>query len=163
MQYTALGAVVNLASRIENLNKLYGTQMTIEVNLNNMTLVRRRDYVAPKVIAKSLPNLDEAWSLTRQTIVNAVNFPGTRMTRAGQGRICVTNRNVPNMIGQLSHVLGVAGLNIAQMHNASKGDYAYASEPTQDDLAVIGRKLARAPWSGGGARRSRPRCRRCRS
>jgi hypothetical protein len=33
----------------------------------------------------------------------------------------------------------------------SKGDYAYASEPTQDDLAVIGRKLAPAPWSGGGA------------
>ena len=36
-----------------------------------------------------------------------------------------TNRNVPNMIGQLSHVLGVAGLNIAQMHNASRGELAY--------------------------------------
>jgi len=57
-----------------NTLKLYGTQMTVEVNLNNMTLVRRRDYAAPKVIAKSLPNLDEAWSLTRQTFVNAVNF-----------------------------------------------------------------------------------------
>lgn len=57
-----------------NTLKLYGTQMTVEVNLNNMTLVRRRDYAAPKVIAKSLPNLDEAWTLTRQTFVNAVNF-----------------------------------------------------------------------------------------
>lgn len=57
-----------------NTLKLYGTQMTVEVNLNNMTIIRRRDYAAPKVIAKSLPNLDEAWSLTRQTIVNAVNF-----------------------------------------------------------------------------------------
>jgi predicted dehydrogenase len=57
-----------------NTLKLYGTKMTVEVNLNNMTLVRRRDYAAPKVIAKSLPNLDEAWSLTRQTVVNAVNF-----------------------------------------------------------------------------------------
>jgi len=58
-------------------------------------------------------------------IVNAVNFPGTRMSRVGQGRICVANRNVPNMIGQLSNVLGRHGLNIMQMHNASKGEYAY--------------------------------------
>ena len=57
-----------------NTLKLYGTQMTVEVNLNNMTLVRRRDYRAPKVVAKSLPNLDEAWSLVRQTAVNTINF-----------------------------------------------------------------------------------------
>jgi hypothetical protein len=57
-----------------NTLKLYGTKMTVEVNLNNMTLVRRRDYAAPKVIAKSLPNLDEAWSLACQTVVNAMNF-----------------------------------------------------------------------------------------
>jgi D-3-phosphoglycerate dehydrogenase len=54
-----------------------------------------------------------------------VNFPATRMTRAGCCRICVTNRNVPNMIGQLSHVLGEAGVNIAQMHNASRAELAY--------------------------------------
>lgn len=57
--------------------------------------------------------------------LNAVNFPNTRMTRAGSHRICVANRNVPNMIGQLSHALGAAGLNIAQMHNASRGELAY--------------------------------------
>ena len=57
-----------------NTLKLYGTRMTVEANLNNMTLVRRREYSAPKVVAKTLPNLDEAWSLTRQTIGNAVNF-----------------------------------------------------------------------------------------
>jgi hypothetical protein len=48
--------------------------MTVEVNLNNMTLVKRRDYAAPKVVAKSLPSLDEAWSLVRQTASNTVNF-----------------------------------------------------------------------------------------
>ncbi len=58
-------------------------------------------------------------------VSNAVNFPTTRMARAGQARVCVANRNVPNMIGQLSNVLGGAGLNIAQMHNASRGDLAY--------------------------------------
>ena len=29
------------------------------------------------------------------------------------------------MIGQLSHVLGEAGVNIAQMHNASRAELAY--------------------------------------
>ena len=63
--------------------------------------------------------------LENGNISHSVNFPATRMTRAGQSRICVANRNVPNMIGQLSHALGASGLNIAQMHNASRGEFAY--------------------------------------
>jgi hypothetical protein len=57
-----------------NTLKLCGSQMTVEVNLNNMSIVKRRDYSAPKVIAKSLPNLDEAFTLVRQTASNTVNF-----------------------------------------------------------------------------------------
>ncbi|HYC01375.1 MAG TPA: Gfo/Idh/MocA family oxidoreductase [Candidatus Limnocylindrales bacterium] len=57
-----------------NTLKLCGTRMTVEVNLNNMTIVRRRDYDVPKIIAKPLPNLDEAWQLTRQTITNTLDF-----------------------------------------------------------------------------------------
>lgn len=63
--------------------------------------------------------------LERGEISNSVNFPGTRMARAGEWRICLANRNVPNMIGQISQVLGNAGINIAQMHNASRGELAY--------------------------------------
>jgi len=47
------------------------------------------------------------------------------MARTGKTRLCIANQNRPNMIGQLSHVLGEAGVNIAQMHNASRGDLAY--------------------------------------
>ena len=63
--------------------------------------------------------------LENGNVQNSVNFPTTRMSRTGAQRICVANRNVPNMIGQLSHALGVHGLNIAQMHNASRGEIAY--------------------------------------
>jgi D-3-phosphoglycerate dehydrogenase / 2-oxoglutarate reductase len=63
--------------------------------------------------------------LENGNVQNAVNFPNTRMARTGLARLCVANRNRPNMIGQLSHVLGEAGVNIAQMHNASRGDLAY--------------------------------------
>lgn len=63
--------------------------------------------------------------LENGNVHNSVNFPNTRMARAGRARLCIANRNRPNMIGQLSHVLGEAGVNIAQMHNASRGDLAY--------------------------------------
>ncbi|MFO1494228.1 MAG: phosphoglycerate dehydrogenase [Lysobacterales bacterium] len=63
--------------------------------------------------------------LENGNVTNAVNFPSVRLARAGAQRLTVANRNVPNMIGQLSHVLGEAGVNIAQMHNASRGELAY--------------------------------------
>jgi len=63
--------------------------------------------------------------LEHGNVRHSVNFPETRMSRAGTARICVANQNRPNMIGQLSHVLGDAGVNIAQMHNASRAEVAY--------------------------------------
>jgi D-3-phosphoglycerate dehydrogenase len=63
--------------------------------------------------------------LENGNVHNSVNFPNTRMARTGKTRLCIANQNRPNMIGQLSHVLGEAGVNIAQMHNASRGDLAY--------------------------------------
>ncbi len=58
-------------------------------------------------------------------IKNSVNFPDCRMDMNGETRISIGNRNVPNMVGQISHVLAEAGLNIANMINRNKGDYAY--------------------------------------
>jgi D-3-phosphoglycerate dehydrogenase len=63
--------------------------------------------------------------LENGNVYNSVNFPNMRMARAGSARLCIANQNRPNMIGQLTHVLGEAGANIAQMHNASRGDLAY--------------------------------------
>jgi len=57
-----------------NTLKLCGSKMTVEVNLNNMTLVRRRDYDVPKIIGKPLPNIDESYQLMTQVIANTVNF-----------------------------------------------------------------------------------------
>ncbi len=63
--------------------------------------------------------------LDNGNVTNSVNFPTTRMSREGAARLCIANQNRPGMIGQLSLVLGEAGLNIAQMHNASRGAIAY--------------------------------------
>jgi len=64
--------------------------------------------------------------LEHGNVRHSVNFPETRMARTGAARICIANQNRPNMIGQLSHVLGEAGVNIAQMHNASRAELAYS-------------------------------------
>lgn len=57
---------------------LYGTKMTAEVNLNNMTLVVRQTRQMPKLVAKVagkvVPNFDEAWQMMRATVVNGIEF-----------------------------------------------------------------------------------------
>lgn len=63
--------------------------------------------------------------LENGNVTNAVNFPSVRLPRAGAQRLTVANRNVPNMIGQLSQLLGGAGANITQMLNSSRGELAY--------------------------------------
>jgi predicted dehydrogenase len=57
-----------------NLITLYGSAMTAQANLNNMTLVVRRTRQVPKLIGKVLPNLDEAAQLLRATVVNGIEF-----------------------------------------------------------------------------------------
>jgi D-3-phosphoglycerate dehydrogenase len=64
--------------------------------------------------------------LENGTIRNSVNFPESLMPRAaGVTRLTVANRNVPNMVGQISTCLAGAGLNIADLLNKSRGEYAY--------------------------------------
>ncbi len=63
--------------------------------------------------------------LEHGNVRHSVNFPTTRMPREGVARLCIANQNRPGMIGRLSQLLGEAGLNIAQMHNASRGELAY--------------------------------------
>jgi hypothetical protein len=48
--------------------------MTVEVNLNNMTLIARQTRKVPKLIGKVLPNLEEAAQLVRATVTNGIEF-----------------------------------------------------------------------------------------
>ena len=64
--------------------------------------------------------------LENGNIKNSVNFPNCDMgTCVAVGRIAITHKNIPNMISQLTKILGAEGLNIADMTNKSKGEYAY--------------------------------------
>ncbi len=58
LQYTALGAAVNFASRLESLNKVYGTRILVSaavaVHVENKFLLREVDFVVPA--GTSLPS-----------------------------------------------------------------------------------------------------------
>lgn len=58
-------------------------------------------------------------------IRHSVNFPDSVMPKAGNCRLTVANRNVPNMLGQISTCLAKGGLNILDMLNQSRGEVAY--------------------------------------
>lgn len=64
--------------------------------------------------------------LENGNIRNSVNFPNCDMgVRGDQNRVAITHRNVANMISRYTAVFGEAGLNISDMTNKSKGDFAY--------------------------------------
>ena len=57
---------------------------------------------------------------------NCVNFPEAVLARVpGTARLAIANSNVPNMVGQISTCLAAAKLNIADLLNKSRGEYAY--------------------------------------
>jgi len=59
-------------------------------------------------------------------IENSVNFPSCKMPlKEGFTRLSIINKNIPNRIGEVTSLLANAGLNIDDMINQSKGDYAY--------------------------------------
>ncbi len=59
-------------------------------------------------------------------IRNSVNYPNCDMgICSAEGRIAINHRNIVNMINQFTKVIGDAGVNIANMTNKSKENYAY--------------------------------------
>ncbi|KJF42604.1 phosphoglycerate dehydrogenase [Draconibacterium sediminis] len=63
--------------------------------------------------------------LENGNIKNSVNFPAAELERNGGSRILIANRNVPNMVSQISTVLAAEGLNIDNMLNKKRDDIAY--------------------------------------
>lgn len=60
-------------------------------------------------------------------IVNSVNYPNCSMGKCtAVARVGVLHKNVKGMISKLTTVLGDAGINISDMTNKSRGDYAYS-------------------------------------
>ena len=90
-----------------------------------------------KMAVKELRNY-----LENGNIINSVNFPNCDMgmcTKAG--RIAVFHKNIANMITKFTSILGDAGINISDMTNKSRGEFAYTmlDVETKPDEELIGK------------------------
>lgn len=81
--------------------------------------------------------------LTTGNTVNSVNLPNVKVPFASPYRITVIHRNIPNMLGQITTIIAQAGLNIENLVNRSRGDYAYTMvDVTELDEATAAKVLA---------------------
>ena len=71
-------------------------------------------------------------------IVNSVNLPEVTMPRSGKTRVCVIHKNIPNMITKITGLVSDDGINIENLLNKSKGDYAYTMlDIGEADIATL--------------------------
>lgn len=66
-------------------------------------------------------------------IKNSVNLPNASMNAAGT-KICIIHKNVPALIASMTTVVANDGLNIDNMVNASKKDFAYTMMDVAGDV-----------------------------
>lgn len=63
--------------------------------------------------------------LQHGNVTNSVNFPEIRLARVTGYRLSIVNANLPDMVGQISHILGENDINIHHMVNESRNGLAY--------------------------------------
>ncbi len=67
-------------------------------------------------------------------IKNSVNFPDCKMEFSGATRLLITNKNIPNIIAQVSTTLAAGGINISEYFNKHKDGYAYNIVDTDSEV-----------------------------
>lgn len=76
-------------------------------------------------------------------IQRSVNFPECTLgpfNRGVHARICIMNKNVPAILGKITSIMAELNVNISNMNNRSKGDYAYTLLDIDSDVDEVGLK-----------------------
>ena len=63
--------------------------------------------------------------LTTGNIKNSVNYPSVSIPHTGAARICIAHLNIANVLSGVTGIVSAEGINIENLSNGSKGDYAY--------------------------------------
>ncbi|MCF7908250.1 MAG: phosphoglycerate dehydrogenase [Candidatus Omnitrophica bacterium] len=89
------------------------------------------------MVVKQLRNFIE-----RGVIKNSVNFPDCKLEQNSSHRLIVMNKDIPNMVGQVSTILAKANINIVEMLNKSKAGYACtiidaSDEPKEETIKAL--------------------------
>ena len=63
--------------------------------------------------------------LENGNIRRSVNLPDMVMDRSGVERLCILHKNVPGMLANITSLFGRDGVNVENLSNKSRGEYAY--------------------------------------
>ncbi len=72
--------------------------------------------------------------LQNGNIVNSVNLPNVEHEFSGLARLCIIHRNIPNMLALITSLLSKDGVNVENMTNKSKGEYAYTMVDVNNEI-----------------------------
>lgn len=73
--------------------------------------------------------------LENGNIKNSVNYPNVQMPRSAAHRVVILHKNIPNMISVISTSFAAQNINIENLVNASKGDYACTIAETNAEIS----------------------------
>ena len=74
--------------------------------------------------------------LTCGNIRNSVNFPTVGLPHSENPRVCIMNKNIPNMLTQITSAFSAQNINIEHLANGSKGEIAYTIVETNVEVGT---------------------------
>lgn len=103
---------------------LGGSTVEAEDNCGEMAVEQVKDYIE------------------NGNIVNSVNLPEIKMPRSGKHRICIIHKNKPKMLKDITAIVAENDVNIENMLNKSRGEYAYTMLDVADLNDSIAEKIS---------------------
>ena len=129
----ARGGLVNDADMIAALES--GRVAKYVTDFPDNTIVAAKNVIALPHLGASTPESEENCAvmaarqmqdyLVNGNIRNSVNLPDVSQEWSGISRLCIIHRNVPAMLTRIMSILSDDGINVENMTNKSKKDYAY--------------------------------------
>ena len=129
----ARGGLVDEDAMLEAMNN--GKVKNYVSDFASPKMMQHDNYICTPHLGASTPEAEENCAvmavnqmrdyLENGNITNSVNLPNISMERSGAIRITCFHKNEPNMLAQISQTISAAGLNIENMINKSKKEYAY--------------------------------------
>ncbi|MCF0110075.1 MAG: 3-phosphoglycerate dehydrogenase [Erysipelotrichaceae bacterium] len=119
------------------------------VDFPSKTVIRQKNVIAIPHLGASTDESEDNCAvmaaeelmdfLENGNVTNSVNLGTISMPRSGEARITIFHHNVPNMLAQISEAVSREHINIENMMNKSKGDYAYTivDVGTADNLDTV--------------------------
>jgi D-3-phosphoglycerate dehydrogenase len=138
----ARGGLVNEAAIIDALNA--GKLSRYVTDFPSAELLACPGVIAIPHLGASTPEAEEncAVMAVRQlmdylgsgAVKNSVNLPRCHLERSAPFRLLAINRNIPNMVGQITTILAEEKINILDLINHHRDDYAYNIIDTEQKI-----------------------------